>query len=518
MIQRQNPRDPVAQRMTYKGVRNVNTISLPPVAPTLIEATRAIGYSIETAVADILDNSIAAQASVITVWYFPGDNPYVAILDDGTGMDYDQLVQAMRFGSRNPLDARGSSDLGRFGLGLKTASLSQCRRLTVATMQRGAPINCAQWDLDLVAETSDWTLAMLNPEEISQVPEIDRLRKLPSGTLVVWQDLDRMLAVDSNSQGNAQVHLTEKMERCRAHIALVFHRYLTGESGLQRMRVTFNDVPVEPLDPFLAGKSTQAMDDEFLLVEGHAVTVRPYILPHLSHLTSTELNLLGGSEGLRRQQGFYVYRNHRLLIWGTWFHMMRQGDLSKLARVRVDIPNALDHLWALDIKKSMAVPPDVIRKNLTAMIGTIAEKSRRTWAFRGKRETSGTTVHIWNRIKTREGVIYEINREHPLVLSVKTLLQTNKLDTELDELLTQIEGFLPWNQLYVDLTSDERITNDQDISQQELTPLWNRLLAQCEDTNERRSLAARLIYTEPFSQHPEWFRDFDLEVAEDASQ
>lgn len=486
----------------------MHTISLPPVAPTLIEATRAIGYSIETAVADVLDNSIAAQARQISVWYFPGETPYIAILDDGTGMDQTQLVQAMRFGSRNPLDTRDSGDLGRFGLGLKTASLSQCRRLTVATKQSGGPIHCAQWDLDLVAETSDWTLALLNPEETSQCPEINRLRDLPSGTLVVWQDLDRMLA----SGSNAQIHLTEKMELCRAHVAMVFHRYLTGEPGLQRVRVTFNDVAVAPLDPFLSSKSTQTMDDEILLVEGREVIVRPYILPHLSRLTAAELNLLGGSEGLRRQQGFYVYRNYRLLIWGTWFHMMRQGDLSKLARVRVDVPNSLDHLWTLDIKKSMAVPPDVIRKNLATMVESIAEKSRRTWVFRGRRETSGTTVRIWNRLKTREGVMYEINREHPLVLGIKTLLQSTTSDTELDELLTQIERFLPWNQFYVDLTSDERITNDQDISQQELIRLWNRLLSQCKDTNERRLLAARLIYTEPFSQHPEWFSHLGEEV------
>jgi len=121
------------------------------------------------------------------------------------------------------------------------------------------------------------------------------------------------------------------------------------------------------------------MDDETLVVHGQKIIVRPYILPHVSKMTQDEIKSLGGKEGLRRQQGFYVYRNKRLLVWGTWFRMMRQGDLSKLARIQVDIPNTLDDLWTLDIKKSSALPPAEVRKNLEIIIDRIAERSNQQY-------------------------------------------------------------------------------------------------------------------------------------------
>ena len=108
----------------------MDIINLPPIAPTLIESTRAIGYSLEAAIADIIDNSIAAKANSVSISFFPLHGAYISILDNGTGMDADELTRAMQYGSQNPLDERNVTDLGRFGLGLKTASLSQCRVLT----------------------------------------------------------------------------------------------------------------------------------------------------------------------------------------------------------------------------------------------------------------------------------------------------------------------------------------------------------------------------------------------------
>ena len=122
-------------------------------------------------------------------------------------------------------------------------------------------------------------------------------------------------------------------------------------AGITKIKLSINGERVTAIDPFLEGKSVQPMDDEVLVVHGQKIIIRPYILPHISKMTPEEIKALGGKDGLRKQQGFYVYRNKRLLVWGTWFRMMRQGDLSKLARVRVDLPNTLDDLWTLDIKK-----------------------------------------------------------------------------------------------------------------------------------------------------------------------
>lgn len=130
----------------------MKAIDLPPFAPILIESTRAIGYSLEAAIADIIDNSIAADASNVHVRFFPVDEPYLAIIDDGCGMDDEEITQAMQYGSANPLEERSRKDLGRFGLGLKTASLSQCRQLTVVS-KKGSHYVGRRWDIDFVNST-----------------------------------------------------------------------------------------------------------------------------------------------------------------------------------------------------------------------------------------------------------------------------------------------------------------------------------------------------------------------------
>ena len=346
----------------------MKSFELPPYAPTLIESTRAIGYSLEAAVADIIDNSIAAGASKVDLFFFPVDKEYVAILDNGRGMDDKEITTAMQYGSKNPMDERSKDDLGRFGLGLKTASLSQCRSLTVITKKEDALL-ARRWDIDYVSVTGKWTLLILDEYEILQLPHIEELLKYDSGTLVVWQNLDRLKA----GEINFEQALGRKIDVVRDHLALVYHRYLAGEVGLKKIVIQINNVKIEPIDPFLSSKSVQAMDDEVLVVRGKHIEVRPYILPHISKMTSDEIKLLGGKEGLRRHQGFYVYRNKRLLVWGTWFRMMRQGEMSKLARIRVDIPNDLDDLWTLDIKKSSAIPPAEVRNNLKSVIERLAE-------------------------------------------------------------------------------------------------------------------------------------------------
>ncbi|MBU8756770.1 ATP-binding protein [Priestia megaterium] len=475
----------------------MDTLNLPPYAPVLMEATRAIGYSLETAIADIIDNSVAAKASNVDINFFPIDNPYIAIIDNGIGMDENELINAMRYGSTNPLDERSKNDLGRFGLGLKTASTSQCRKLTVVS-KKDEKIVGAQWDLDYIATTGEWSLKILSDNDFLQCPHIKKLYEYNSGTLVLWQELDRLKVGDIDFESN----MGKYMDRVREHLSLVFHRYLKGEPGIKKLRITINDFVIDSIDPFLTEKSTQIMDDETIYIEGQRVTVRPYILPHISQLSEKEIHMLGGQEGIRKQQGFYVYRNKRLLVWGTWFKMMRQGDLSKLARVQIDIPNSLDSLWTLDIKKSMAVPPQIVRKNVSIIIEKIGESSKRTWTYRGKKETDNSKVHIWNRLRNRDGgILYEINRDHPLVESICQLGGTER--RMIEQLLTQVERGLPLNQLYVDLTSDERMANDSEISKNDLEDLLKELLDGCRNIKERQEMATRLSTTEPFDQHPE---------------
>lgn len=473
----------------------MKTKNLPPYAPTLIESTRAIGYSLEAAVADIIDNSIAANAKNVDIYFFPVDGAYIAILDNGKGMTKEEIDVAMQYGSKNPTEERDKKDLGRFGLGLKTASLSQCRCLTVISKQ-GDNLEGRQWDIDHVTEVGDWSLNILDEEDIQKIPQFDELIKNESGTLVVWQKLDRLKA----GEINFELSLGRKIDRVRDHLSLIYHRYLAGESEITKLKLSINGEKIKGVDPFLTEKSVQAMDDEILVIQGNKILVRPYILPHISKLTSDEIKMLGGKDGLRKQQGFYVYRNKRLLVWGTWFRMMRQGDLSKLARIRVDIPNTLDDLWTLDIKKSYALPPAEVRKNLEIIINQIAERSKRTWTFRGKKEVSDTETHVWNRMKNKQGgFYYEVNREHPLV---QQMIKANPdIEVSLNALLRQIEMGLPLNQLYVDLNNDEQITNDNEQSDVEIVKSLQEMITMCVDKQEKCNLLDSIACIEPYLGH-----------------
>lgn len=466
---------------------------MPPYAPTLMESTRAIGYSIEAAIADIIDNSIAANAARIDIDFFPIGQSYISILDDGHGMSEMELISAMQYGSRSPLDVREESDLGRYGLGMKTASLSQCRVLTVISKQNGM-VAGAQWNLNHIKQAESWSLIVLDESEVKNFPNWDKLNSYLNGTLVVWQDLDKF----GIGESDIAAAFTRKMNLIRDHLSLVFHRYLSGEPGLKKTDIRMNDLSIAPQDPFLIRKSTQLMDEETIVVRGEKVKVKPYILPHTSKLTKKELGALGGKEGLRKQQGFYVYRNKRLLIWGTWFRLMRQGDLSKLARVQVDIPNSLDDLWTLDIKKSTAAPPEEVRKNLSVVIEKISEGSKRTWTYRGKKEVSDQVVHIWNRLMTRDGsIVYEVNPDHPMIDAL--VEEYPGIRPKIELILKQIAMSLPLNSLYIDLTNDEKLSNESEAKSSEIISVLTQLVAPYPAGDIRTAMINTLIQTEPFS-------------------
>jgi hypothetical protein len=473
-------------------------IPLPPYAPVLIESMRSIGYSFESAVADLVDNSISADATRIDIHFRPFGNPYIAIVDNGEGMDANTLMEAMRHGSRNPLEERAENDHGRFGLGLKTASLSQCRKLTVVSC-RGRTLATGCWDLDLIAERKDWVLKVAaHPEVIRELPHVRELEEQGRGTIVLWQGFDRLAA----GEVSVEAALGEKIDRARDHLSLVFHRYLSGDSGTSRLQLLINNNPVQPADPFLSKHpATQRMYDESFSVDGQVVHVQPFILPHVSKLTAEELALAGGEDGLRRKQGFYVYRNRRLIIWGTWFHLARQRELTKLARVQVDIPNGLDHLWALDVKKSGAHPPEEVRRNLGRIVDRIADRSRRTYTYRGRRTNVDGHIRAWYRIEGRGGIHYDINRDHPLVIAL-----SDKLDHEqqklLELLLQTLEVTFPADTLYADMADDRPREASVENPETTLRELAARLLSAV-SAESRQTFLAGISKIEPFSLYPE---------------
>lgn len=379
--------------------------------PALLESMRSIGYTVESAVADVIDNSIAAGATEVDI-RFSSRGPFeLSVFDNGRGMDRDEIVTAMRLAAVSPAQRRRSDDLGRFGLGLKTASLSQCRELTLVS-KRGGAISAVRWSLDYVVETGDWSLIELDVEEVSTLLGLDMLAAAESGTLVHWGSLDLL----TMSEGDLQTDFDRVAVRVRQHVALVFHLFNSGEVG---RRVTFrmNGGEILPVDPFMATSlKIQTSDWEPISVDGETVRLRAYTLPYLNRLSTKERQSLLSLGGLRDTQGFYVYRGGRLVIWGTWFRLMPRSEMAKLTRVRVDIPNTLDHLWALDVKKSTAEPPPVVRKRLQELAKTMMQPSEKVQKFRGRKVAHSTDFDfMWNVMTTGDEFRYEVNIEHPTI-------------------------------------------------------------------------------------------------------
>ena len=429
------------------------TIEVLPDPVSLIESMRAIGYTPETALADILDNSISASATSVQIEYDGTGEPFVAVLDDGHGMNAAELTKAMRHGSHNPIDARSAQDLGRFGLGLKTASLSQCRRLTVVSKQENkVSVRC--WDLDVVRIENRWVVVVPSMRECKKLPLYQTLLDKESGTLVVWQELDRLM---SGSQDPA-AEMTARMADLHRHLSFVFHRYTQREGSSLPVAIAINGLALKSIDPFLKDSSfTQPLEGQAICVNGELIGVQPYVLPHMNHLTQDETESAGGREGLRGRQGFYVYRNRRLVIWGTWFRLVPKEEFYKLTRVQVDIPNTLDHLWSLDIKKSAAYPPDVIRNRLRELIPHFAGASRKTVSFPGRRQKYPVGFEpLWTRVEPSRGSFrYELNPDHAVIRRLADCLDTSAQNT-LQHILELVASALPMESIYADMCGDRR--------------------------------------------------------------
>lgn len=447
------------------------TLEVIPDPISLIESMRAVGYSVEAAIADLVDNSISARAERVDIQYDASGDPFVAILDNGIGMTLDELTNAMRHGSSNPTNTRDPDDLGRFGLGLKTASLSQCRKLTVVS-RKDKVTSALRWDLDVVQQSSRWLVVVPQPRELEVLPMFSRLQTLDSGTLVVWQDLDRLTA----GAFDPQSEMTTKLSSLYEHLALVFHRFTQKEDGFGPVNMMVNGQLIPPRDPFLrANTFRQPLEGQVIRHERGDVRVLPFILPPVSHLSPDEVTLAGGKEGLRGTQGFYIYRNRRLVIWGTWFSLVPKEEFYKLTRVQVDIPNSFDDLWALDIKKSVAYPPEAIRKRLKELIPHFADTSKKTVTYPGRKQHLKGFAPLWTRVEPNHGAFrYELNPEHPVIQALSSRLARDD-QRHFQMLLSLFGDTLPFEAIYADMCSDRR-RHSEESTVASLTEIASNLL------------------------------------------
>jgi Histidine kinase-, DNA gyrase B-, and HSP90-like ATPase len=390
---------------------------IPPHAASLIEGLRSFGYNLPMAIADLIDNSIFSGAKRVWLqFHWEGDRSSISIVDDGSGMDEAKLLEAMRLGTTNPLAVRDPLDLGRFGLGLKTASFSQCRKVTVRTRRHRNSIVTRCWDLDLIARANAWQLSRAAGPCASKFSS--RLDSLPHGTAVVWESLDRLVEGAETESDEDEGLFLGCADSVRDHIASVFHRFLSGPRPIQ---VLLNNNPVKPWDPFLEDETaTLNLAPEKLRLNGTVIEIHPVVLPHLSKVSAETHERAAGTRGWDLQQGFYVYRNRRLIVPGDWLGLKswRPESTYKLARIRVDVPNTLDLAWGIDVTKSKAIPPRELRGDLERIGLHTRSVAKRIYTQRGARlmpSTQSERIFLWEQRAKHNQVAYRLNRDHPLV-------------------------------------------------------------------------------------------------------
>jgi hypothetical protein len=421
-----------------------------PRASAMIESLRAFGYNVQTAIADLIDNSISAgSANVWLSFCWDGSNSYVSIRDDGHGMTEAHLISAMRPGSQSPLDEREVNDLGRFGLGLKTASFSQCRRLTVASRSKDYSIAIRRWDIDYVNQVDEWRLLRTPAEGSAQ--KLSDLEAMSHGTIVLLECLDRVVGEVKTTDQKAQDDFLETVEVVENHLAMVFHRFLEKRDCL---KIWINNHSIEPWNPFLLdAKATQILPLEQLTFKGKIIQIQPYILPHHSKIDSETYNKAAGINGWNAHQGFYVYRNERLLVSGDWLGLggYRKDEHCKLARIQINLPNSMDSDWNIDIKKSRARPPTQLKADLKRIARLTRHRATEIYRHRGKviaRKDSEKYVFPWDKKLRRGKVFYAVNQEHPLVQEALKL--PNTYQPVVRALIRLLEETVPVQQIWLD--------------------------------------------------------------------
>jgi hypothetical protein len=482
-----------------------------PRASSLIEALRAVGYTTQTALADLVDNSITAEAKNVWLEFgWAGQSSFISITDDGSGMSEAELSEAMRPGNRSPLETRSPEDLGRFGLGLKTASFSQARRLTVASKRGGESIAVRRWDLDYVGQTGEWRL--LKAPEPGSEKRLEHLSRIPHGTVVLWERMDRIVG-DAQISAAAQDRFLRTAQSVAEHLAMVFHQYVGGQRPKLRIYVNGREDRhrVRAWDPFLETHiaTFSPSDAERIKFPEGDIRAKGFVLPHRDRLSEDEFRDAAGPAGWNSQQGFYVYRNQRLLVAGGWLDLgYTNEEHYKLARIKVEIPNSTDAEWAIDVKKSRARPPPSARPRLKELADVVRQKAREVFVHRGRRSSGNPTEPLrraWREVVKEGKLAYKVDREHPLVRMVLSMCSKSQ-KAAVEAMLRLLEATVPIQKIWLDVAEKSEIH----AAPFELDPPAHvrEVIAQLYQALRIDGISAdtarqRLLNIEPFNAYPE---------------
>ena len=385
--------------------------NIPPNPERTKEAFARVGYQLGEAIADLIDNSIDAGAQDVLVRFLYGAKGIrrIFIADNGKGMSDTKLRDAMRFGSTITHSDR---DLGKYGIGLKSASLSHCRTFSVITRDSTKQVSGRRWSNDAI--NKDWECGRLDPAgcRALMAAPFGPVAFEPSGTIVVWEDLIGF----GSGQSKPDEIVNRAISSLSKDLGLVFHRHL--KSGKIRIHldcvVTGNHQgavvqSVKPLDPFSYAKSGASNYPRTLIATlegGDTIKLHAHIWPAKSN---EEGYRLGGGKVAARQ-GFYFYRNDRLIQAGGW-NGFRDDDAEphlSLARVAVDLPPGID--VSIQKNKVERIPGDFVKSIRQSSDGEVTFPSYIKAAEKAYRTKGKATDHSDYPLVPKKGVSAEVQK------------------------------------------------------------------------------------------------------------
>ena len=370
----------------------------PPEAGRLISALRDTGYDFNSAAADIIDNSIAANATEVTVCIdlLQDGRKLVYFGDNGDGMDSATLYQAMRYGSPIRLNARS---LGKFGIGLKTASTSVCKKLTVISRKSSSEVFCKlSWDLEHVNTKNSWEM-LKDPATNDELEIFDQFCG-EKGTLVVWSNCDRLLQKDYEVPGGAleQQAIKRLAVNLDKHVSLVYHRFLELTDDRERnVRILINNVEVKPWNPFYPERSEQILTEQITVESSEEngpdrlAKVRAWLLPHSRDMNKEEEAKARISNSA---QGFYIFREGRLIQHGDWLNVFGKPEPhSSLLRIEFDFGYELDDAFKTDVKKSRILFDPAMEEELRKLLSPTYRHAQNHYRRKTRDNTTETVIN-----------------------------------------------------------------------------------------------------------------------------
>lgn len=400
----------------------------PPNPEYLIKSIAEQGYSLETAFADLIDNSVSAGAKEIEILSVNGENFTVFITDNGNGMDKDQLIKSLSIPSASVDNERDKNDLGRFGLGLKTASFSQTRELIVLSKKPDEnKYRAFSWDVALLSKKKDWTLKELSDKEVNHFMQLyqktanEHLSKFENyipNTLIIWKGLYKYenYLEEENKAKALNSDLSDNVEE---YLSVAFHRFI--DKGL---KIRLNNKIVSSFNPFPELESVITLQKRRGKIKESVVKFEGIVLPYAAIKESKEfINVwCTPKKGLMDMEGIYIYRGDRLISYGGWHGIIKRSGKLQLGRMKIDIGNDIDNILKLNVAKSQIEIPFELKQEFHKGLEELQESAQREFYNVGMKDSGivgkeggKKSQTFFKKAYTGKGSLLYVNMQNPLL-------------------------------------------------------------------------------------------------------